>query len=408
MTVPENDRGRIWTDVTLLTMVPGDVPYGLIKDGAVIVRGGKIDWLGPMRDMPALPDNIEVISGEGCYLTPGLIDCHTHLIYGGSRVAEFEQRLQGRSYAEIARDGGGILATVRATRAAGEAELYGLAEKRLGQLQKSGVTTVEIKSGYGLDLDSELKMLRVARTLGEKSDIDVVATFLGAHAVPPEYNGDPEGYLDYVRTEMLDAVVRENLATAVDAFCEDIAFSADQLEPLLARAREAGLDLKLHAEQLSNCGGAQLAAEYQALSADHLEYIDEDGVRAMAAAGMVAVLLPGAFYSLRDDHLPPVDLFRKYNVPMAVASDSNPGSSPVLSLTLMINMAATLFRLTPEEALAGVTRNAARALGLTDRGVLAVGKKADFALWDISHPAELSYWLGGRACVGVVKDGEAA
>lgn len=404
--MPENDRDRLWTDVTLLTMVPGDAPYGLIEDGAILSRGGKIGWLGRARDLPALPDNAEVISGNGRYLTPGLIDCHTHLIYGGSRVAEFEQRLQGVSYTEIARGGGGILATVRATRAADEAALYDLAAKRLAQLRKSGVTTVEIKSGYGLDLDSELKMLRVARRLGARSDIDVVATFLGAHALPPEFAGDAEGYLDYVRTEMLDAVVRDNLATAVDAFCEDIAFSPDQLEPLLVRAREAGLDIKLHAEQLTDSGGAALAAEYQALSADHLEYIDEDGVRAMAAAGTVAVLLPGAFYSLRDDHCPPVDLFRKYHVPMAVASDSNPGSSPVLSLTLMINMAATLFGLTPEEALAGVTRNAARALGLHDRGVLEVGKKADFALWDIAHPAELAYWLGGRVCAGLVKDGK--
>lgn len=404
----ENNREqtRVWRDVTLLTMVRGDVPYGMIEDGAIVARYGRIDWMGRARDLPALSGDVEVISGNGRFLTPGLIDCHTHLIYGGSRVAEFEQRLQGMSYGEIARTGGGILSTVRATRAAGEAELYDLGEKRLAQLQQGGVTTVEIKSGYGLDLTNEMKMLRVGRRLGENPHIDVVTTFLGAHMVAPEFGDDGDGYLDYVRTDMLDAVVRDNLADAVDAFCEDIAFTTDELEPLLARARELGLDIKLHAEQLTNSGGAALGAQYQALSADHLEYLDEDGVRAMAASGMVAVLLPGAFYSLGGGQAPPIELLRKYQVPMAIASDSNPGSSPVLSPQLMINMATTLFGLSPEEALAGMTRNGALALGLHDRGTLETGKKADFALWDITHPAELSYWLGGNACVGTVKDGE--
>ncbi|NOZ42313.1 MAG: imidazolonepropionase, partial [Alphaproteobacteria bacterium] len=293
---------RLWQDVTLLTMVGGDQPYGMIADGAIAVHAGRIDWIGRAQDLPALSADVEVISAGGSYLTPGLIDCHTHLVYGGSRVMEFEQRLHGASYADIARDGGGILSTVRATRAASAADLYDLAKKRLTRLCHSGVTTVEIKSGYGLDIETELKMLRVARKLGSGADVDVVTTFLGAHALPPEFAGDADGYLNYVSTDMLDAVVRENLADAVDGFCEEIAFSADQLEDLLSRAGEHGLDIKLHADQLTNGGGATLAAQYRALSADHLEYIDEDGVRAMAASGTVAVLLPGAFYSLRDDH----------------------------------------------------------------------------------------------------------
>ncbi|VAW03755.1 Imidazolonepropionase [hydrothermal vent metagenome] len=405
MPKPNENQIRVWKDVTLLTMTEGDLPYGLIADGAIAAQNGRIVWLGNLRDMPEYADDAEVISCEGHYMTPGLIDCHTHLVYGGNRVAEFEKRLGGMSYADIAREGGGILSTVRATRQADEALLYHSAQKRLAQLQKGGVTTIEIKSGYGLDLENELKMLKVARKLGQGSTIDVVTSFLGAHATPPEFEGDTDGYLDYVISDMLDAVVKENLADAVDGFCENIAFSPDQIERLFIRARELGLPVRLHAEQLSDSGGAQLAAEYRALSADHLEYITEDGVRAMAASDTVAVLLPGAFYTLRDDHLPPVDLFRKHGVAMAVASDSNPGSSPVLSLPLMINMASTLFRLTPEEALLGVTRHGARALDLPDRGVLEVGRKADFALWDISHPAELAYQVGGNLCKGLVKDG---
>lgn len=399
---------KVWTNVTLLTLANGDGPYGQIDGGAIMVRGGKIAWLGQARDMTEMPDiqgDMEVIDGEGMFLTPGLIDCHTHLIYGGSRSGEFEKRLLGMSYADIAREGGGILSTVRATRQADAGLLFHMAQKRLDQLQRSGVTTVEIKSGYGLDLDNELKMLRVARKLGESPHVDVITTFLGAHAIAPEFAGNGEGYMDHVAGEMLDAVCRENLADAVDAFCETIAFNVDQVARLFTRARKTGLPVKLHTEQLSSSGGASLAADYQALSADHLEYLDEAGAGAMAAAGMTAVLLPGAFYSLRQTKMPPIDLLRKYQVPMAVASDSNPGSSPVLSLPLMINMAATLFSLTPEEALAGVTKQAARALGLDDRGTLEAGKKADFALWDISHPADLAYHIGGNSCVSIVKDG---
>lgn len=393
----------VWKDVTLLTMSEG---YGLIRGGAIAAQDGRIVWLGRAQDLPASYADGDMISGGDKFLTPGLIDCHTHLVYGGSRVDEFEQRLGGMSYEDIARQGGGILTTVRATRETDEHMLYIHAEKRLAQLQQGGVTTAEIKSGYGLDLENEMKMLRVARRLGQKDDIDIVTSFLGAHALPPEFAGDSDGYMDYVCTDMLEAVVRENLADAVDAFCENIAFSTDQVERLFTKARELGLPIKLHAEQLSNSGGAKLAADYQALSADHLEHLDEEAVKAMAASGTVAVLLPGAFYTLAEETLPPIDLFRKHGVPMAVASDSNPGSSPVLSLPLMINMASTLFRLTPQEALAGVTRNAALALGLYDRGVLEVGRKADFALWDMSHPAELAYQIGGNLCSGVVKSGK--
>jgi len=399
------EKTTVWTDANILTMRENDAPYGLIMDGALAVTAGRIDWVGARSDLPESYAAAEGISCGGRYMTPGLIDCHTHLVYGGNRVAEFEQRMRGATYKKIAESGGGILSTVRATREASEDQLYVAAEKRLRQLQRGGVTTVEIKSGYGLDPENELKMLRVARRLGQSPAVDVMTSFLGAHALPPEFDGDPEGYMDHVSGIMLDAVVAENLADAVDGFCETIGFSADQIERLFVRANELGLPVKLHAEQLGYSGGAQLAAKYRALSADHLEWLDLGGVRAMAAAGTVAVLLPGAFYTLRDVRLPPIDLLRKYNVPMAVATDSNPGSSPVLSLALMINMAATLFRLTPEEALAGVTRNAARALGRGDRGVLDRGMKADFALWDISHPAELAYQVGGNLCVGVVKDG---
>ncbi len=397
---------KVWTDVTLLTMSENGTPYGMIRDGAIIARNGKIDWVGKASALPELANGADIISCGGKYMTPGLIDCHTHLIYGGNRIAEFEERLQGASYEDIARTGGGILSTVKATRAADEKSLISSAKKRLRLLQKSGVTTVEIKSGYGLDLETELKMLRAARKIGQSSSIDVVTSFLGAHALPPEFSGDAEGYMDYVAGEMLDAVVAENLADSVDAFCENIAFSPNQVERLFARAQELGLPIKLHTEQLSNSGGAKLAAKYKALSADHLECLDEDGAKAMAAAGMVAVLLPGAFYTLRDNRVPPIDMFRKYKIPMAIASDSNPGSSPVLSLSLMINMASTLFHLTPEESLIGVTRGAAMALGLDDRGILEIGKKADFAIWDISHPAQLAYQLGGNACAVIVKNGE--
>ncbi len=397
---------KVWTDVTLLTMSENGTPYGMIKDGAIIARNGMIDWVGKAAALPEITDNARIISCGGKYMTPGLIDCHTHLIYGGNRIDEFEKRLQGASYEDIARGGGGILSTVKATRAADEKSLILSAKKRLRHLQKGGVTTVEIKSGYGLDLETELKMLRAARNIGQDSAIDVVTSFLGAHALPPEFSDDADGYMDYVTDKMLEAVMAENLADSVDAFCENIAFSTDQVERLFTRAQELNLPIKLHAAQVSNSGGAKLAAKYNALSADHLECLDEDGAKAMAAAGMVAVLLPGAFYTLRDNRIPPIDIFRKYKIPMAIASDSNPGSSPVLSLSLMINMASTLFHLTPEESLIGVTRGAAMALGLDDRGILDIGKKADFAIWNISHPAQLAYQLGGNACAGIVKNGE--
>jgi len=403
---------KVWTDVTLLTLSENQTPYGMIKNGAIIARKGKIDWVGKADDLPDLTNDVEIISCDGHYMTPGLIDCHTHLIYGGNiyrgnRIAEFEKYRQGTGYGKTARKDDGIITAVHATRAADEQSLKSSAEKRLQHLQKGGVTTVEIKSGHGLDLGNELKMLRVARSIGKNSSIDVVTTFLGAHVVPPEFHGDAGGYMDYVTGDMLDAVVAENLADAVDASCENSAFSLDQIERLLKRSQQLGLNIKLHAEQLSNNGGAKLAARYGALSADHLEWLDEDGVKAMALAGTVAVLLPGAFYTLRHDHIPPVDLLRDYKVPMAIASDSNPGSSPVLSLGLMVNMASNLFQLTPEESLIGVTRNGAKALGLNDRGTLEVGKKADFAIWDINHPTELSYQLGGNSCSGIVKNGEA-
>ncbi|MBL4801184.1 MAG: imidazolonepropionase [Emcibacter sp.] len=379
--------------------------YDLRANAAIVTKKDKIVWLGQENELPAEYTKAQMISCRGHFMTPGLIDCHTHLIYGGNRIEEFEKRLNGISYTQIAQNGGGILSTVQATRQANEAVLYGSAKKRLAYLQKSGVTTLEIKSGYGLDLKNELKMLRVARLLGQDDTVDVVTSFLGAHAVPPEFADDPTGYMDFVIDEILPAVAKQGLADAVDVFCEPIAFNKQLTEKLFSAARALNLPVKIHAEQLSNSGGAKLAASYQALSADHLEYLDEAAVKHMAAAGTVAVLLPGAFYTLRDDRVPPVDLLRQYGVPMAVASDSNPGSSPALSLSLMINMATTLFRLTPEEALSGVTCYGAQALGLDDRGVLQVGKKADFALWDITHPAELSYQLGGNLCIGVVKDG---
>jgi len=398
---------KIWVDVNIMTMDEKGTPYGLIMDGAIASFDGRISWVGK-KDALSEDHQAEIISCHGRYMSPGLIDCHSHLIYGGSRIEEFEQRLKGKSYREIAEAGGGILSTVRATRAASEEELLRSAHKRLDHLCRDGLTTVEIKSGYGLDVETELKMMRVARQLGQQAEVDVAVTYLGLHALPPEYKNDRSAYIDLICEEILPIVARENLADAVDGFCENIGFDTEEVERVFECARTLGLKVKLHAEQLSNMGGAALAARYQALSADHLEWLDEAGVQAMAASGTVAVLLPGAYYSLRDDHLPPMDLLRKHNVPMAVATDCNPGSSPVLSLRQMINMAAILFRLTPEEALAGVTREAARALGLADRGTLEVGKKADFALWDISHPAELAYVVGGSLCEGVVKGGKEA
>ncbi len=388
--------GKVWVNARLATMAAGGAPYGAVEDGLIAEDNGRILYAGPRRDAPAF-DARETIDCGGRWITPGLVDCHTHLVYGGDRAHEFELRLGGATYEEIARAGGGIVSTVRATRAASEDDLFRSAARRLDDLIAEGVTTIEIKSGYGLDLATEAKQLRVARRLGRERDMRVATTFLGAHAVPPEFRDRSDAYLDLVMGEMLDAVARENLADAVDVFCEGIAFSPAQTARLFDAARAKNLPVKIHAEQLSNLGGAALAASFNALSADHLEFLDEAGVMAMAKAGTVAVLLPGAFYFLRETQKPPVDLLRKHKVPIAVATDANPGSSPMTSLLLAMNMACTLFRMTPEEALAGATREGARALGLlADIGTLEPGKRCDLAIWTIERPAELSYRIGAN------------
>jgi imidazolonepropionase len=392
----------IWTNARLAAMA-GDGPYGAIEDGAIAVRDGRIAWVGRRADLPG--DARTVHDLAGAWVTPALIDCHTHLVFGGDRAGEFEQRLKGATYEEIARAGGGIRSTVAKTRAASEEELLRSAARRLDALLAEGVTTIEIKSGYGLDVENEAKMLRVARRLGTLRPVTVRTTFLGAHAVPPEFHGRQRDYVDLVAGPMLDAVVREKLADAVDVFAEKIAFTREETVRVFEAARAHGLPVKLHADQLSDQHGAALAARFGALSAEHLEHANEDGIAAMGRAGTVAVLLPGAFYFLRDTRMPPIDLMRRHKVPIAIATDCNPGSSPSVSLLLMLNMACTLFRLTPEEALAGVTRNAARALGLGDRGTLEPGKIADFVAWDISHPAELSYWMGANPARRIVRGG---
>ena len=398
----------LWQHCTLATMqTDADQPYGLVPDGALVVQGATLHWVGPLAE---LPEGLRAQCSTqhdagGALITPGLIDCHTHLVYGGDRAAEFEQRLQGLGYEEIARMGGGIASTVRATRQASARELQASAARRLRHLLAEGVTTLEIKSGYGLALEHERKCLQVARALGADFGVAVRATFLGAHALPPEFAGQSDAYMDEV-LRMLPVLHAEGLVDAVDAFCERIAFSPAQTARLFKAARALGLPVKLHAEQLSDSGGAQLAAGFAALSCDHLEWLSEEGAAAMAQAGSVAVLLPGAFYFLRETKLPPMDLLRRHGVPMAVSTDCNPGSSPCTSLLLMLNMACTLFRLTPEEALAGVTRHAARALGLKDRGALAPGLRADFVLWDVSHPAQLAYALGGNPHLQTVFKGQ--
>ena len=385
---------RLWTNGRLATLREGAGAYGALEPAALAARDGRIAWVGPLADAPNF-EAAETTDLGGRWVTPGLIDCHTHLVYAGDRAGEFEQRLMGASYREIAEAGGGSVSTVRATREASEDELVGQSRRRLDALLAEGVTTVEIKSGYGLDAENEAKMLRAARRLGAEAPVRVVTTFLGAHALPPEAGDDKEGYIDEVCLSQLPAVHGEGLADAVDGFCETIAFAPHQIRRVFEAAQALGLPVKLHAEQLSNQGGAALAAEFGAVSADHLEYLDEAGVAAMATAGTVAVLLPGAFYFLRDTQVPPIELLRRHGVPMAVASDCNPGSSPLTSLLLAMNMAATLFRLTPEEALAGVTRNAARALGLgVETGTLEAGKWCDLAVWDIERPAELTYRMG--------------
>ncbi len=377
----------------LATQAPG-APPGEATPGALAVRDGRIAFVGPEAALPAGATAAVELDAEGRLLTPGLIDSHTHLVHAGHRAAEFERRLQGASYEALARAGGGILATVAATRAADEATLLRQSRPRLEALLRDGVTTVEVKSGYGLDLDTELKQLRVARRLGELLPVTVRATFLGAHAVPPELAGRPEAWLDLVIAELLPAVAAAGLADAVDAYCEPFAFTPAQVERLFVAAARHGLPVKLHAEQRSDSGGAALAARHRALSADHLERLSADGVRALAASPTVAVLLPGAFLHLRETHPPPVAALRAAGVPMAVATDCNPGTSPLASLTTAMNLGCTLFGLTPAEALAGATRHAARALGLADRGALVVGLRADLALWNADHPAELAARLG--------------
>ena len=391
-----NSPTSVWLNCKAATMQAGTAqPYGLIEDAALVVNGSVLQWVGPRRDLSVdlLANNTQTIDAKGALITPGLIDCHTHLVYGGNRAGEFEQRLNGASYEDIAKAGGGIASTVKATRNATELELASQSTHRLLSLLAEGVTTIEIKSGYGLALEHERKMLRVARSLGAAHPVSVQTTFLGAHAVPPEFADRSDDYVDAV-LDMLALLHLEGLVDAVDAFCERIGFSLAQTERVFAAAKLQGLPIKLHAEQLSDSGGAQLAARYHAISCDHLEWLSDAGVQAMALAGTTAVLLPGAFYFLRETRLPPVAKLRSAGVAMAISSDCNPGSSPCTSLLLMLNMACTLFRLTPEESLAGVTRNAARALGLNDRGVLAPGLRADFVLWDVDSPAELSYAFG--------------
>lgn len=391
-----NEWDLLITDANIATMDSSiDAPYGAIENAALAIQDGHIVWLGKQTDLPSFDAlATPIISAKGQWLTPGLIDCHTHLVFAGSRAEEFEQRLQGVSYEQIAAQGGGIASTVKATRAADHEALFVLAKDRLNALYSEGVTTVEIKSGYGLDCENEVKILEVARLLGENHPVDVKTTFLGAHALPPEYQGRSDEYIELVCNDMLTQVVAGNLADAVDVFCENVGFSHAQTRRVFAAATKHGLPVKCHAEQLSNQHGAQLVAEFKGLSADHIEHLDEQGVKAMAAAGTVAVLLPGAFYFLRETKQPPIALLKQYNVPMAISTDFNPGTSPLCSLQLMMNMGCTLFRLTPEETLAGVTRNAAQALGLKDRGVLKVGMRADIAHWQIPHPAQLSYQLG--------------
>lgn len=391
---PSSQCDSVWRGATLVTMRDGK--YNLIENGAIAVSGGQILWIGPDADCPDYPHAIEH-EFDGGIITPGLVDCHTHLVFGGNRSAEFEQRLNGVSYSEIAAAGGGILSTVNATRAASEDELLAQALFRLQPLLAEGITCVEIKSGYGLSVESEIKMLRVIRRLGHMLPVEVKSTCLAAHALPPEFKDRPDDYIQLICDTLLPAIAQENLADAVDAFCEHLAFSPEQVDRVFNAAKSLGLPVKLHAEQLSSLHGSALAARHHALSADHLEYATEDDAKAMAASGTVAVLLPGAYYLLRETQCPPVEHFRTHSVPMALASDANPGTSPALSLRLMLNMGCTLFRLTPEEALAGVTCHGARALGLQDsHGTLEAGKVADFIHWPLSRPAELVYWLGGQ------------
>ena len=385
---------KLLTNLSLAAMTAEGEPYGLLDAAAVAVDGDRIAWCGPRDTMPGqFADWFEQDLG-GRLVTPALIDCHTHIVFGGNRAREFEMRLQGATYEEIARAGGGIVSTVAATRAASEDELLNSALPRVDALLAEGVSVIEVKSGYGLDVDTELAMLRVARRIAVQRPVRVRTSFLGAHAVPAEYAGKADSYIDEVCIPALERAHSEGLVDAVDGFCEGIAFMSAQIARVFTVAADLGLPVKLHAEQLSNLGGAKLAARHAALSADHLEFLEEDGVEAMSDAGTVAVILPGAFYTLRETQVPPIELFRKHKVAMAVATDCNPGSSPLMSLLLAMNMACTLFRMTPEEALAGTTRNAATALGLADTGTVAPGKRADLAVWNVAHPSELAYTIG--------------
>ena len=397
----------LWINSTLSIITEQGVSETL-ETGAIACKDGLISLISPMDKLGDTHSNLatKVIDLKGKCLTPGLIDCHSHLVFGGNRAEEFNLRLQGQSYEQIAKQGGGIMSTVNHTRAATEQQLEHDARSRLALLVSDGVTSIEIKSGYGLTFKDEEKMLRVARRLGDTSPVTVTTTFLGAHALPPEYTNNRSGYLDLVCKEMLPKLHAQGLIDSVDAFCESIAFSVDEVEQVFQAATDLGLPVKLHAEQLSNSGGAELAAKYHALSADHLEYLDETGVQAMAASGSVAVLLPGAFYMLRETRKPPVQLLRDYQVPIALATDINPGSSPVLSARLMMVLGCQEFGLTPEEALRGMTINAAKALGKSDSvGSLQIGKAADLAIWDVQQPFELAYWLGGNKAESVIKAG---
>ena len=388
------DSKTLYVDLTAATMTQNDEAYGLIPSAAIAIDSGRIAWVGPLDDLPGTYEGVARTRLGGRLVTPGLIDCHTHIVHGGDRASEFEMRLNGASYEEVARAGGGIVSTVTATRAADEAALIASALPRVDTLLAEGICTLEIKSGYGLDVETELRMLRAARAIERARPVRVRTSFLGAHAVPSEYAGRADAYLDEVCIPALRAAHEEGLVDAVDGFCEGIAFSPAQIARVFDVAQELGLPLKLHAEQLSNLGGAKMAASYGAMSADHIEYLDDEGVAAMADAGTVAVILPGAFYTIRETQAPPIESLRKHGVPMALSTDNNPGSSPLTSLLLTMNMACTLFRMTPEEALAGATRNAAAALGLDDCGTIAKGKRADLAVWDVKTPAELSYRIG--------------
>jgi imidazolonepropionase len=403
--VPAYDA--LWVNANLATMVPGSDAYGRIVDGAIASRDGAIVWIGERTALPAATDALArtVIDAGGRWITPGLVDPHTHVVFGGDRLRDFERRIAGERYATATGGDTGIAHTVAMTRAASDDELYASARLRLEALARGGVTTVEIKSGYGLDAETELRMLRTARRLGADLPLTVRTTYLGAHVVPPEYANDRDAYVTFVCTTVLPRVAADELADAVDVFCDEIAFAPAEARRVFAAARALGLPVKMHADQLSDCGGAALAAANGALSADHLEYASREGIAAMAAAGTVAVILPGAYYFLREERAPPIALLREYGVPIALATDANPGTSPLASLTTAMNMACVLFGLTPSEALAATTRNGARALGLVDRGELRVGLRCDLALWDVASPTELCYWLGRPLCAGTVVAG---